>query len=92
MNRARFFVQRRGCASCRRVVAWASLPLWLLVVEPLLAQQPADSIPTIAHPLDFDTIYSIGADTASSSMWSAGAAFTPLVTLLTAIDSFLTAQ
>ena len=92
MNRARFFVQRRGCASCRRVVAWASLPLWLLVVEPLLAQQPADTIPTIPRPLDFDTIYSISADTASSPLVRAGAAFPPLVTLLTAIDSFHAAR
>lgn len=92
MNRARFFVWRRGCASCRRVVAWASLPLWLLVVEPLLAQQPADSIPTIARPLDFDTMYNVGVDTASSPVGSAGAAFPPLVTLLTAIDSFHAAQ
>ncbi len=92
MNRACFSVQRRGCASCRRVVALVSLPLWLLVVEPLLAQQPADTIPTIPRPFDFDTIYSISADIASSPLVRAGAAFPPLVTLFTAIDSFHAAQ
>jgi hypothetical protein len=86
MNRFRFPL---GC------VAGLLFISLLLAAPNLPAQQPADSIPAIPRPVDFDTIYNIGVGIPPSLVMergAAGEAFPPLAILLAAIDSFLATQ
>lgn len=93
MNRPRFL---------RTGAGMILVPLLLTVVN-LFAQQPADSIPTIPRPPDFDSIYNMGADTLTphGKDWLASrsdgegreeADFPSLAALLSAVDSFHVAQ